>query len=213
MVCEMAFLDELLQELNTILHEAINLFPKLALVILIFAISFILIKYVNRLIRWLVKISKLEEFVREILPGGLRIPISYIFSILANSGVLITATALAVRIFVPEYTQLYREALDYLARVASVIVISLIFIFGLDALIRSVKLEKKLDSFLLMITFLLILAVLIDLTALSVETKSALNFGIAIGMGLAIGAFAVWLFFSEHLNISKSTDSINKDQV
>jgi len=209
----MAFLDELLQELNTILHEAINLFPKLALVILIFAISFILIKYVNRLIRWLVKISKLEEFVREILPGGLRIPISYIFSILANSGVLITATALAVRIFVPEYTQLYREALDYLARVASVIVISLIFIFGLDALIRSVKLEKKLDSFLLMITFLLILAVLIDLTALSVETKSALDFGIAIGMGLAIGAFAVWLFFSEHLNISKSTDSINKDQV
>jgi len=209
----MAFLDELLQELNTILHEAINLFPKLALVILIFAISFILIKYVNRLIRWLVKISKLEEFVREILPGGLRIPISYIFCILANSGLLITATALAVRIFVPEYTQLYREALDYLARVASVIVISLIFIFGLDALIRSVKLEKKLDSFLLMITFLLILAVLIDLTALSVETKSALDFGIAIGMGLAIGAFAVWLFFSEYLNISKSTDSINKDQV
>ncbi|MEM3404608.1 MAG: hypothetical protein QXJ17_08740 [Nitrososphaeria archaeon] len=207
----MAFLNEILAELNDILHEVISLFPKLALVILIFAISLILIKYVDKLIRWLVKISKLEEFVKGILPGGLRIPISYVFSILANSGVLITATALAIRIFVPEYTQLYREALDYLARIASVIVISLIFIFGLDALIRSVKLEKKLDSFLLMITFLLILAVLIDLTALSTETKSALDFGIAIGMGLAIGAFAVWLFFSEHLTMTRSSEAINKN--
>jgi hypothetical protein len=199
------FLDELLAEINLIFRETINLFPKVALVILIFAISFVLIKYVNRLMKWLVKISRVEEFVRSILPGGLRIPLSYIFSILANSGILITATALAVRVFVPEYTQLYGMALDYLARVASVIVISLIFIFGLDALVRSVKLEKKMDSFLLMISFLLILAVLIDLTALSAETKSALDFGISIGMGLAIGVFAVWLFFSEHIGKSEKT--------
>jgi hypothetical protein len=199
------FLDELLAEINLIFRETINLFPKVALVVLIFAISFVLIKYVNRLMKWLVKISRVEEFVGSILPGGLRIPLSYIFSILANSGILITATALAVRVFVPEYTQLYRMALDYLARVASVIVISLIFIFGLDALVRSVKLEKKMDSFLLMISFLLILAVLIDLTALSAETKSALDFGISIGMGLAIGAFAVWLFFSEHIGKSEKT--------
>ncbi|MGB9727722.1 MAG: hypothetical protein ACPLZF_04865 [Nitrososphaeria archaeon] len=206
----MPFLDELLAEINLILNETINLFPKVALVILIFAISFALIKYVNRLIKWLVKVSKVEEFVGSIIPGGSRIPLSHIFSILANSGILITATALAVRIFVPEYTQLYRMALDYLARVASVIVISLIFIFGLDALVRSVKLEKKMDSFLLMIAFLLILAVLIDLTALSTETKSTLDFGIAIGMGLAIGAFAVWLFFSEHISRTEKTSVIQQ---
>jgi len=195
----LAFLDEFLAEANSILRETVNLFPKVALVILIFAISFILIKYVDRLIKWLVKASKVEEFVGSIVPGGLRIPLSYIFSILADSGILITATALAVRMFVPEYTQVYKMALDYLARLASVIVISLIFVLGLDALVRSVKLEKKMDSFFLMISFLLILAVLIDLTALSEGTKSALDFGISIGMGLAIGAFAVWLFFGERL--------------
>jgi len=204
------FLDELLAEINLIFRETISLFPKVALAVLIFAISFVLIKYVNRLVKWLIKISRVEEFVGSILPGGLRIPLSYIFSILANSGILITATALAVRVFVPEYTQLYRMALDYLARVASVIIISLIFIFGLDALVRSVRLERKMDSFLLMISFLLILAVLIDLTALSVETKSALDFGISIGMGLAIGAFAVWLFFSEHIGKTEKTTNMEQ---
>ncbi|MEM2153875.1 MAG: hypothetical protein QXY76_03105 [Nitrososphaeria archaeon] len=195
----MAFFEEFLTEINSILHEIVILFPKLILALLVFAFALILIKYVNRLIKWLIKISKVEEFIGSILPGGLRIPLSLTFTILASTGILITATALAVRIFVPEYTQLYGVTLGYLARIASVIVISLIFVFGLDALVRSVKLEKKMDSFLLMIAFLLILAVLIDLTALSVETKSALDFGIAIGMGLAIGAFAVWLFFGEHL--------------
>ncbi|MCX8189531.1 MAG: hypothetical protein N3F64_07440 [Nitrososphaeria archaeon] len=195
----MPFFEEFLTQVNSILHDIIIHFPKLILALLIFALALILIKYVNRLIKWLVKVSKIEDFIESILPGGLRIPISLTFTILASTGILITATALAVRIFVPEYTQLYGATLGYLARVASVIVISLIFVFGLDALVRSVKLEKKMDSFLLMIAFLLILAVLIDLTALSVETKSALDFGIAIGMGLAIGAFAVWLFFGEHL--------------
>jgi Mg2+/Co2+ transporter CorB len=61
-----------------------------------------------------------------------------------------------------------------------------------------------------MISFLLILAVLIDLTALSAETKSALDFGISIGMGLAIGAFAVWLFFSEHINKSEKTAPVQQ---
>ncbi len=195
----MPFFEELLTEVNSILHEMVILFPKLILALLVFASALILIKYVNRLIKWLVRMSKIEEFIGSILPGGLRIPLSLTFTILASTGILITATALAVRIFVPEYTQFYGATLGYLARIASVIIISLIFVFGLDALVRSIKLEKKMDSFLLMIAFLLILAVLIDLTALSVETKSALDFGISIGMGLAIGAFAVWLFFGEHL--------------
>ncbi|MGQ9782270.1 MAG: hypothetical protein ACUVQ8_08565 [Nitrososphaeria archaeon] len=196
----MAFLDDLLLGLQTILHEILVLFPRIALVILIFAVSLILMKFVNRFIKWLVKTSKLEDLIKEFLPGGPRIPLSYIFSILADVGVAVTATAITVRIFVPEYTELYRQALDYLARVASVVVIALFFILGIDAFVKAVKLEKKMDSFLLMFAFLLILTVLVDLTALSTETKTALDMGIALGMGLTIGAFAFWLFFSDHLD-------------
>jgi hypothetical protein len=156
-------------------------------------------KLVNKFIKWLVKTSRLEDLVRGFLPSGPRIPISYIISILADLGVAITATAIAVRIFVPEYTELYRQALEYLARVASVVVIALFFIFGLDAFVKTVKLERKMDSFLLMFAFLLILTVLVDLTALSTETKTALDMGIALGMGLTIGAFAFWLFFGDQL--------------
>jgi hypothetical protein len=195
----MAFFDELISGLEAILREILVLFPKIALVILVFAVSLVLIKFVNRFVKWLVKTSRLEDLIRELVPGGPRIPLSYIFSILADLGIMITAAAIAVRIFVPEYTQIYGQALDYLARVASVIVIALFFIFGLDAFVKAVKLERKMDSFLLMFSFLLILTVLVDLTALSTETKTALDMGIALGMGLTIGAFAFWLFFSDHL--------------
>lgn len=193
-------LEELFVAFEAIARDMILLFPKVALAVLVAFVALAVMKLVDKFVKWLVKMGRLEEFIAEVLPDRPRIPISLVFSILANVGVAVAAIAVAVRIFVPEYTTLYRESLGYIARVASVIVLAIVFIVGLDALIKTVKLEEKMQSFFVMLAFLLILAVLIDLTALGPETKSAVNLGIAVGMGLTIGAFALWLFFSDYLS-------------
>lgn len=193
------FVEELFAAFDAIAREVVTLFPKVALAILIVVVSLVLMKLVDKFVKRLVRASRLEEFIREVMPGGLRIPISMVFSILANLGIAVAAIAVIVRMFVPEYTVMYKESLTYVARAASIIVLAMIFIVGLDAIIKTIKIERKMESFFVMLAFLLILAVFVDLTALSGETKAAVSMGIAVGMGLTIGAFALWLFFSDYL--------------
>jgi hypothetical protein len=193
------FVEELFAAFDTIAREMIALFPKVALAILVIIVSLVLMKLVDKFVKWLVRASRLEEFIREVMPGGLRIPVSIVFSILANLGVAVAAIAVIVRMFVPEYTVMYKESLTYVARAASIIVLAIIFIVGLDAIIKTIRIERKMESFFVTLAFLLILAVFVDLTALSGETKAAVSMGIAVGIGLTIGAFALWLFFSDYL--------------
>lgn len=192
-------LEELFAAFSAIMKEIILLFPKVALAALVAFIAIAAMKLVNKFIKWLVRVSKLEEFILGAMPSKPMIPISSILSIFADIGVAIAAIAVMVRIFVPEYTELYRESLNYIARVASAVFLSLIFLIGLTALVKTIKLEKKMESFFTMLAFLLILVMLIDLTALGPEIKSAIGLGIAIGIGLTIGAFALWMFFSEYV--------------
>ncbi len=171
--------------------------PKILTSVLIFLVALVAIKYINKLIVFVMERSKLEDFVHKVT--GTSIPLTKIFIIITDIGVILVAIAGILNIIAPEMVPVYRQGLDYFARLASVVVLSVVSILGLNAIISLVKLEEKIKSFVILITFLLIFAFLTDLTALSNVVKNAIVSGISIGIGIAIGAFAIWFLFGEYI--------------
>jgi hypothetical protein len=189
------------------MNDVIAAIPKVALASLILLISLLIIRLTNRLIRWLVKTGKLEEGIRELFPEGTRLPLARMFSLLADSLILIAASAAIIRIFVPEQAQLYSEAMSYLTRIGSVVILTLVSIVLTDALVKSMRFEKKTERFFLMLISLIIVTLIIDLVNLTYEIKFALSLGFAIGIGALVGVFSAWAFFGEYLERKMSSRS------
>ncbi len=171
--------------------------PKILLSILIIVISIIVIKYINKLITFVIEKTKFEDYVRRHLSTS--IPITKLFIIIADIGIILVAIAGILNIVAPDLVPVYRQGLEYFSRLVSVILLSLVSVIGLNAIIGLIKIEEKIRSFIVLIVFLLIFAFLVDLTALSNTVKAAIVNGISIGIGIAIGAFAVWFLFSEYI--------------
>jgi hypothetical protein len=199
----MQIVEELLEAMN----DVIAAIPKVALASLILLISLLIIRLTNRMIRWLVKTGKLEEGIRELFPEGTRLPLARMFSLLADSLILIAASAAIIRIFVPEQAQLYSEAMSYLTRIGSVVILTLVSIVLTDALVKSMRFEKKTERFFLMLISLIIATLIIDLVNLTYEIKFALSLGFAIGIGALVGVFSAWAFFGEYLERRMSSRS------
>ncbi|ACB07269.1 mechanosensitive ion channel family protein [Candidatus Korarchaeum cryptofilum] len=199
----MQIVEELLEAMN----DVIAAIPKVALASLILLISLLIIRLTNRMIRWLVKTGKLEEGIRELFPEGTRLPLARMFSLLADSLILIAASAAIIRIFVPEQAQLYSEAMSYLTRIGSVVILTLVSIVLTDALVKSMRFEKKTERFFLMLISLIIATLIIDLVNLTYEIKFALSLGFAIGIGALVGVFSAWAFFGEYLERKMSSRS------
>ncbi|RSN68043.1 hypothetical protein D9Q81_07115 [Candidatus Korarchaeum cryptofilum] len=199
----MQIVEELLEAMN----DVIAAIPKVALASLILLISLLIIRLTNRMIRWLVKTGKLEEGIRELFPEGTRLPLARMFSLLADSLILIAASAAIIRIFVPEQAQLYSEAMIYLTRIGSVVILTLVSIVLTDALVKSMRFEKKTERFFLMLISLIIATLIIDLVNLTYEIKFALSLGFAIGIGALVGVFSAWAFFGEYLERKMSSRS------
>jgi hypothetical protein len=199
----MQIVEELLEAMN----DVIAAIPKVALASLILLISLLIIRLTNRMIRWLVKTGKLEEGIRELFPEGTRLPLARMFSLLADSLILIAASAAIIRIFVPERAQLYSEAMSYLTRIGSVVILTLVSIVLTDALVKSMRFEKKTERFFLMLISLIIATLIIDLANLTYEIKFALSLGFAIGIGALVGVFSAWAFFGEYLERRMSSTS------
>ncbi len=174
-----------------------NTTPKILTAVLIFLVALVAIKYINRLIAFIMERTRLEEFVHKVT--GTFIPLTKIFIVITDIGIVLVAIAGILNVVAPDLIVVYRQGLDYFARLASVIVLSLVSILGLNAIISFIKLEEKIKSFVVLIAFLLIFAFLIDLTALSNVVKNAIVSGISIGIGIAIGAFAIWFLFGEYI--------------
>jgi hypothetical protein len=199
----MQIVEELLEAMN----DVIAAIPKVALASLILLISLLIIRLTNRMIRWLVKTGKLEEGIRELFPEGTRLPLARMFSLLADSLILIAASAAIIRIFVPEQAQLHSEAMSYLTRIGSVVILTLVSIVLTDALVKSMRFEKKTERFFLMLISLIIATLIIDLANLTYEIKFALSLGFAIGIGALVGVFSAWAFFGEYLERKMSSTS------
>ncbi|ABL79222.1 hypothetical protein [Thermofilum pendens] len=191
---------DVVQLFQQVVIEIAALAPKVGLATLILFVTLLVVKLVNKSIRWLVSVARLDEYLRKSLPEGTRIPLSTLLVLVADAGILTSSAALVVRVFVPEYSQAYREALSYISRIGSVAVLSLFSFVVIDALVKSMRMERKTERFFVMMSLLVVTLLIVDLASLSNEIKLALALGIAIGIGFLVGAFAAWAFFGEYLD-------------
>lgn len=190
---------DLTELLLGLLSEIAALLPKVLLGVGAFFLAFFIIRLLHRAVKVLVAAGGIEDKLREIIPGGTKIPITLLISLLLDAMILISVASLVIRLFVPEYTAAYRSFIDLLARLGSVAALTLVAIVVVDAFAKSIGLERKTERFFTMLLSLFIVALAVDLAALSPEVKQALTFGLAIGIGLLIGAFALWAFFSDYI--------------
>ena len=185
--------------------------PKILISILIIVISLIVIKYINKLITFVMEKTKFEDYVKKHL--GSSIPITKLFIIIADIGIILVAIAGILNIVAPDLIPVYRQGLEYFSRLVSVILLSLVSVIGLNAIISLIKIEEKIRSFIVLIVFLLIFAFLVDLTALSNTVKAAIVNGISIGIGIAIGAFAIWFLFGEYIErLVKKREEVGRSE-
>jgi hypothetical protein len=203
-VGSLTLLEELISIINSIFLEVVNIFPKIAFSIIVAILTLILIRLINRLIRWMVKAFNLELLISKLIPGGLRIPLATIIIVLADLGLLMIGVAIICRILIADEL-IYTGIILYASRIVSITVLTLIFIVSLDTFMKYVKIERKLENILVLIVLLLTIIVLIDLTSLSSEIKYAVGLGISIGLGLILGIFVFWLLFKDYIEIRIKT--------
>ncbi len=201
---------DIIPQILLALQDIVSALPKVLLATVIMLATFIIIKLVNRAVKWLVFTGRLEDVIREIVPGGTRIPLATLFSILADAAIIVASTATVIRLYVPEGTHLYQELVSYLARAGSVAVLALLALVVVDAVVKSIRLERKTERFFVMLTSLLLVILVVDLAALSNEVKMALTAGLALGVGLLVGVFSLWAFFGDYIEEALASLRSNK---
>lgn len=183
-----------------LVSEIAVLLPKVLLSVAAFFLAFFIMRLLHKVVKILVAAGGIEEKLREIIPGGTKIPITVLISLLLDAMILISVASLVIRLFVPEYTVAYRAFVDLLARLGSVAALTLVAIVVVDTFAKSMGLEEKTERFFTMLVSLFIVTLAVDLAALSPEVKQALTLGLAVGIGLLIGAFSLWAFFGEYID-------------
>ncbi len=194
------FPEGLIQAFKTLLLEFVNIVPYVLLAIVTIIASVFFIKLVNKVIRWVSKTLHLDEFIHELVPGGLRLSITSLTILLADIGITLITLLLVVRIFYLIIPSTASEVIPYISKLGSVTVMLILFIVALDVLSKVIAFERKTESLFFMLLFFLGLAMIIDLTGLSADMKVALGWGLAIGVGLALGIFVAWFLFGEYLD-------------
>lgn len=193
---------ELLTEsLRQIARDLVSLMPKIFIALIIFALTFLVIKILNISFRKLLKFAKLDEIVQKITGFAFPFSISSLLILLADIGVVLISFYAVVHLFLQaQYIQLVTEALYYGARVISIIVIAIILFSIFGVAISRIRVETRLRGYTLFIILLLITAMLVDVTALSDPVKNALITGLSLGVGISVGVFAIWFFFHDYLD-------------
>lgn len=186
--------------LLSISQELIQLFPKIALSILLIMLFLLIIKGVNKLIRWLLKVSDVEGFLGRYSASFLMTPITQVFIVLSDLGLIMLLSAILLNVFLPAGSEAYNLYVSYLGRIGSVAFLAIIFVFGISSVMSLVKLEDKVKGMIMLISLLMVFAVLIDLTNLGGEIKAGLVWGISLGIGITIGVFSIWFFFKESID-------------
>ncbi|MCC6032512.1 MAG: hypothetical protein LM561_00315 [Desulfurococcaceae archaeon] len=190
---------ELTDILYEVLRSTVRLIPYVVVAVGIILLSILLAKLINKAIRWVVRVSNLEDLVKELVPGGLRFSVATITIMIADIGIALLAITMIIRVFALATSGTYTELITYVTRVTSVVIMLLILMLALDILSKAVVFEKKVESLLFILMFFFGLSMIVDLTGLSPEIRSSLGWGIAIGVGLSLGIFTLWFLFSDVL--------------
>jgi len=190
---------ELTDILYEVLRSTVRLIPYVVVAVGIILLSILLAKLINKAIRWVVRVSNLEDLVKELVPGGLRFSVATITIMIADIGIALLAITMIIRVFALATSGTYTELITYVTRVTSVVIMLLVLMLALDILSKAVVFEKKVESLLFILMFFFGLSMIVDLTGLSPEIRSSLGWGIAIGVGLSLGIFTLWFLFSDVL--------------
>ncbi len=186
---------------NQIASEIVNLIPKILITLVIILIAIVVIKVLNFSFRKLLGMAKIDEFFAKVTGISIPFSITNLLIYLADLGIILIALYSIVDICAgPKYTQMMTDILYYGARIASVIVITLIIFASFNFVVRRLRVETRLRGYMFFIVMLLVTAMLVDITALSDPVKSALIMGISIGVGISLGVFAIWFFFHEYFD-------------
>ncbi len=186
---------------NQIASEIVNLIPKILITLVIILIAIVVIKVLNFSFRKLLGMAKIDEFFAKVTGISIPFSITNLLIYLADLGIILIALYSIVDICAgPKYTQMMTDILYYGARIASVIVITLIIFASFNLVVRRLRVETRLRGYMFFIVMLLVTAMLVDITALSDPVKSALIMGISIGVGISLGVFAIWFFFHEYFD-------------
>ena len=186
---------------SQIASEIVDFIPKVLISLVIILIAIAVIKVINFLFRKLLGMAKIDEFFAKATGISLPFSIVNLLIYLADLGIILIAAYGIVDVCAgPTYTRLMTDVLYYGARIASVIVITLVIFASFNLVVRRLRVETRLRGYMLFIVMLLVTAMLVDITALSDPVKSALIMGISIGVGISLGVFAIWFFFHEYLD-------------
>jgi len=194
-------LELLTDAFRQIAQEVVFIMPKIFVMLVILAITFLVIKILNISLRKILSFAELDKMVKKLAGFSLPFSISNLLIFLADLGVVLISLYAIVNLFLEaQYLPLVTEAISYGARVISIVVLA-IFLFSIFGIVISrIRVETRLRGYTLFIILLLVTAMLVDVTALSEPVKNALITGLSIGVGISVGVFAVWFFFHDYLD-------------
>jgi len=193
--------NNLSEVFNQIASDIVKFIPKILIALVIILIVIAIIKVLNFSFRKLLKMAKIDEFFTKLARFSLPFSITNLLIYLADLGIILIALYSMVDVCAgPQYSHMMTDVLYYGARVASVIVLTLVMFASFNFVVQRLRVETRLRGYMLFIVTLLITAMLVDITALSDPVKGALITGISIGIGVSLGVFAVWFFFHEYFD-------------
>jgi len=193
--------DSISEVFNQIASDIVKFIPKILIALVIILIAIAIIKVLNFSFRKLLKMAKIDEFFTKITGVSLPFSITNLLIYLADLGIILIALYSIVDVCGgPQYSQMMTDVLYYGARVASVIVITLVLFASFNLVVQRLRVESRLRGYMLFMAMLLVTAMLVDVTALSDPVKTALITGVSLGVGISLGVFAIWFFFHEYFD-------------
>lgn len=207
-------LDLVQQIFAQVVIEIVQLMPKILIALVIVALTFVLIKSLNFLLRKVLRVVEFDKMFKELSGVSLPFSIDSLIVLLADFGMALVSLYALIALFIGErYSELVREGLYYGARVASIVLLGIFLLAVFNTLVGRIKIETRLRSYGMFLVLLLVTSMLIDITALSEPVKNALITGLSIGVGVSIGVFAIWFFFHDWLDLfAKTRDAARDDK-
>lgn len=196
-----AIYDLFVKALRQVAMEVAALLPKIALAIVVLAAAALTIKLLNKVFGRILGLVDLDGAFKKLARVELPFSLTSIIILLMDVGVALVALLGIAGLFLnPQQMELVKGLLGYAARIASVIVVTILTFMMFNALVDRIRVETRMRGYVLLILLIIVTVMIVDLTALEASTKRALVEGLSMGLGIAIGVFAAWFFFREYLD-------------
>lgn len=190
-----------LKALEQIVRETIAIIPKLLIAVVVLVVAFLIIRLVGASFKKLLKLVELDKMFKQLLGVSLPFSLDSLIVYLANFGIFLVAIFAIANLFLkPQQMELVTGTFVYVARIVSIIAVTLIVFALFSVVVEKVRVETRLRGYVLFILLLFVTTMLVDVTALSESVKGALVQGLAIGVGISIGVFAIWFFFHDYFD-------------